>query len=163
MPPCYVYLPYHIVVVVRLFTTKTDAKTQCILLFQWKEVEVLTHWGRVKMNTIFQTTFSNALSWIRMYRFQFRFHWFVPPRVQWTIFQQSTRWWLGAELTSHYLNQLWINYYHIYASPGLKELRCKTYRKLNQTLRNDSDEAEQYTRIIIQVLAFYIESYWYGE
>ena len=35
----------------------------------------LTHWGRDKMASIFQMTFSNALSWMKMYKFQLIFHW----------------------------------------------------------------------------------------
>ena len=33
----------------------------------------LTHWGRDKMEDIFQTTFSNAFSWMKMH--ELRFHW----------------------------------------------------------------------------------------
>ena len=36
---------------------------------------VLTHWGRDKMATIFQTTFSNTFSWMKMFDFCSRFHW----------------------------------------------------------------------------------------
>ena len=28
-----------------------------------------THWGRDKMDAIFQTTFSNEISWMKMYEF----------------------------------------------------------------------------------------------
>ena len=51
----------------------------------------LTHWGRDKMAAIFQMTFSNAFSWMKMYEFRSRFHWSLFLRVQWTIFQ------LGSE------------------------------------------------------------------
>ena len=51
----------------------------------------LTHWDRDKMATIFQTTFSNAFSWMKMYRFQFRIHSSLFPRVQLTIFQHWFR------------------------------------------------------------------------
>ena len=34
----------------------------------------LTHWGRDKMAAIFQTTFSNVFSWMKMYEFQLKFH-----------------------------------------------------------------------------------------
>ena len=33
----------------------------------------LTHWGQDKMAAIFQTTLSNAFSWMKMYKFRFRF------------------------------------------------------------------------------------------
>ena len=34
----------------------------------------LTHWARDKMAAIFQTIFSNALSWMKTYQFRLRFH-----------------------------------------------------------------------------------------
>ena len=42
----------------------------------------LTHRGRDKMAAIFQKTFSNAFSWMKMYKFRLRFHClkFVPNR-----------------------------------------------------------------------------------
>ena len=42
----------------------------------------LTHWVRDKMAAIFQTTFSHAFSWMKMYKFRLRFHWSLFPRVQ---------------------------------------------------------------------------------
>ena len=39
------------------------------------------------INHIFQTTFSNAFCWIKMYKFRLRFHWSLLPGVQLTIFQ----------------------------------------------------------------------------
>ena len=51
----------------------------------------LTHWGRDKMADIFQTTFSNAVSWMKMYKFRLRFDWSLFPRVQLTIFQHWFR------------------------------------------------------------------------
>ena len=66
----------------------------------------LTHWGRDKMGAIFQTTFSNAFSWMKMFEFRFKFHWSLFPRVQLTILQHWFRLWLGAvQATSHCLNQ----------------------------------------------------------
>ena len=47
-------------------------------------VAALTHWGRNKMAAIFQTTFSNAFSWMKMFRF--RLLWRLFQRVQLTIF-----------------------------------------------------------------------------
>ena len=44
----------------------------------------LTHCGQDKMDTIFQTSFSNAFSWMKMYKFWLRFHWSLFPRVQLT-------------------------------------------------------------------------------
>ena len=40
----------------------------------YQSVLVLTHWGRDKMATIFQTAFSSAFSWMKMYEFRLRFH-----------------------------------------------------------------------------------------
>ena len=83
----------------------------------------VTHWGRNKMAAIFQTTFWNAFSWMKIYQFRWRFHWNLFPRVQLTIFQHWFRQWLGAgQATSHYLNQWWLVYWRIYASLGLNEL-----------------------------------------
>ena len=36
---------------------------------------MLTRWGWDKMAAIYQTTFSNAFSWMKMYKFRLRFHW----------------------------------------------------------------------------------------
>ena len=84
----------------------------------------LTHWGRGKMTAIFQTTSSNAFSWMKVYEFRSRFHWSWFLRVQLTIFQHWFRNWLGADqATSHFLNQCWFVYWRIYASLGLNELR----------------------------------------
>ena len=49
--------------------------------------EKLTHWGRDKMPAIFQTTFSDAFSWMKMYEFWLRFHW----RLFLTTFQHWFR------------------------------------------------------------------------
>ena len=45
----------------------------------------LTHWGRDKIDDIFQTTFSNAFLWMKMYEFRLRFHWRLFLRFQLTI------------------------------------------------------------------------------
>ena len=50
-----------------------------------------THWGRDKMAAIFQTTFSNAFPWMKMYEFRSKFHWILFPGVQLTIFQHWFR------------------------------------------------------------------------
>ena len=55
------------------------------------EWSTLTQWGRDKMAAIFQTTFSNAFSWMKMFKFQLRFHWSLFQRVQLTIFQLCLR------------------------------------------------------------------------
>ena len=86
---------------------------------------ISTNWGRYKLAAIYHTTFSNAFSWLKMYKFRLRFHWNLFPRVQLTLFQHWCRLWLGAgQATSHCLNQCWLVYWCIYASLGLNELRC---------------------------------------
>ena len=63
-----------------------------------------------QMPAIFQTTFSNAFSWMKMFEFRLTFHWILFPGVKLTIFQHWFRLWLGAvQATSHYLNQWWLN------------------------------------------------------
>ena len=78
-----------------------------ILLSNWS-FNGLNHWGRDKIDAILPTTFSNAISWMKMFEFRLKFHWSLFLKVQLTIFQHWFRRWLGAEqATSHYLNQWW--------------------------------------------------------
>ena len=51
----------------------------------------LTYWCPDKMAAIFQKTFSNAFSWIKIYEFWLRFHWSLFPMVQLTIFHHWFR------------------------------------------------------------------------
>ena len=53
--------------------------------------QLLTHWGWDKMAVIFQTTFSNAFSRMKIYGFRLRFHWSLFARVQITIFPASVQ------------------------------------------------------------------------
>ena len=88
-----------------------------------KPRKMLTHWDRDKMAAIFQTTFSNAFSWMKMCKFWLRFLWGLFTRVQLTILQHWFRKWLGAvQATSHYLNQWWLVCWRIYGSLGLNVL-----------------------------------------
>ena len=85
------------------------------------EFKVLTHWGQDKMAAIFQTRFSNAFSWMKMFEFLLKFHSSLFPRVQLTVFQHWFRQWLGADqATSHYLHQWWLDFWRIYASLSLQ-------------------------------------------
>ena len=61
---------------------------QCkgIPIMKMRQSDLLTHWGRDKMATIFQATFSNAFAWIKIYDLRLRFHWSLFSRVQLTIF-----------------------------------------------------------------------------
>ena len=56
----------------------------------------LTRWDRDKMAVIFQRTFSNAFSWMKMIEFRLEFHWSWLLGVQLTIFQQWFAQWLGT-------------------------------------------------------------------
>ena len=86
-------------------------------------VHKLSHWGWDKMAAIFQTTFSIAFSWMKMYEFGIIFHWSLLLRVKLTIFQHWFRIWCGADqATSHYLKQWWLLYWSIYESLDLNEL-----------------------------------------
>ena len=108
----------------RIYSTLLQAMACCLT--------ALSHYlHKTNVNTLrprqngchWQTTFSNAFSWMKIYEFRLRFHWNLFLRVQLTIFQHWFRWWLGADqAASHYLNQWWLDYRCIYASPGLNEL-----------------------------------------
>ena len=52
---------------------------------------IKTHWGPVKIAAIFQTTFPDAFSWMKMFKFRLKFHWRLFPRVELTIFQHWFR------------------------------------------------------------------------
>ena len=87
-------------------------------------------WGWDKMAAIFQKTFSNTFSWMKIYEFQLRFHWSLFLRVKLTIFKHWFRLWLGADqATSHHLNQWRSLYWCIYVSLGLNDLR-QDYKRL---------------------------------
>ena len=71
-------------------------------------LNVLTHGGRDKMGTIFETTFSNGFSCMKMYEFRLRFQLSLFCRVPIIISEHWFSWWLGAkQVTIHYLNQYW--------------------------------------------------------
>ena len=57
----------------------------------WDKLHQITHWGRDKMAAIFQTTFSNAFSWIKMYELWLKFHWSLFLWVQLAMFQHWFR------------------------------------------------------------------------
>ena len=75
---------------------KTSLSCKIYMTFQHKypwstDMENLTHWGRDKMAAIFQTTFSNGFSLMKMYEFRLTFHWSLFLGVQLTIFQHWFR------------------------------------------------------------------------
>ena len=51
----------------------------------------VSHWGWDEMAANFLMTFSNAFSWMKIYKFQLRFHWSLFRKVQLTIFEHSFR------------------------------------------------------------------------
>ena len=61
--------------------------SQSVTMEYYHKAKPLTHWGRDEMAAIFQTTFSNAFSWMKMFEFRLRFHWILFPGVQLTIFK----------------------------------------------------------------------------
>ena len=67
--------------------------SDCLIHDAWRcdSLSQLTHWGREKIAAIFQTTFSNAFSSVKMYEFPIRFHWGLFPIAKLTIFQHWFR------------------------------------------------------------------------
>ena len=59
--------------------------------FFYSHPSSLTHWGRDKMAAIFQTTFPNEFSWLKMYEYRVKFHWSLFLRVQLIISQHWFR------------------------------------------------------------------------
>ena len=51
----------------------------------------ITHWGRDEMDAIWQTTFSSAFSWMKMFEFRLKLHWSLFLMVQLTIFHHWFR------------------------------------------------------------------------
>ena len=49
------------------------------------QLSPFTHWGWGKMASIFQTSFSDAISWMKMHKFRLRFHWSLL-RFHWSLF-----------------------------------------------------------------------------
>ena len=84
-----------------------DVKLHISLIFPWG-CDELTHLPWTKWPTSWQTTISDAFSWMTMIEFWFEFHWSLFPGAQLTINQHLFRKWLVAEqATSHYLKQCW--------------------------------------------------------
>ena len=93
---------------------------------------ILTHWNRHKMTAIFQTTFSNAFSWMKTCEFRLKCHWSLFLRVQLTLFQHCFIQLLGADqATNHYLNQWRFIYWRIYASVLSQHVQCIFQTSLN--------------------------------
>ena len=90
-------------------TLVTEVLTQFSCNIPFPVPEGLTHWVRDKMAAIIQTAFSYEFSWMKMYKFQLRFHWSVFPRVQQQYSTIGSDNGFGAvQVTSHYLDQWWL-------------------------------------------------------
>ena len=61
--------------------------------YQWKDVQkhIVWHIAAETHCRHLHTTFSNAFSWMKLYKFRLTFHWSLFPRVQSTIFQHWFR------------------------------------------------------------------------
>ena len=80
----------------QIMTKHNKSKPHCLILSTIFGVDCLinpadAHWGRDKMDAIWQTTFSNEFSWMKIYEFRLKFHWSLFLRVQWTISQHWFR------------------------------------------------------------------------
>ena len=60
-----------------------------------------------KIAANFLTTIPNAFSWMKVYKFQLRFHWSLFLRVKLTISQHWFSNIVALSAMSHYLNQWW--------------------------------------------------------
>ena len=60
----------------------TEESVNTCWVYNAKNVTEISHWGQDKMATVYQTTFSNAFSWMKRYEFRLRFHWSWFLRVQ---------------------------------------------------------------------------------
>ena len=95
-----------------LFLSNVEHLQECLLFWNWLSLQyaspwmnfclfvlllvhfrnnILTHWGRDKMDAISQTTFWSEFSWMKMFEFRLKFHWSLFLRVQLTIFQHWFR------------------------------------------------------------------------
>ena len=97
----HVYLTSQITILVVVWLAVTNIEIGFIMGHHW-----LIHWDRYQTASILQTTFSKALSWMKMFEFHLRFHWSLSLGVQLRMFQHWFRYWLSADhATNHYLNQ----------------------------------------------------------
>ena len=88
----------------------------------------LTHWGRDNMAAIFQMTFSNAFSWMKMYELRLRFHWSLFLSVPLTISHIDSD---NGLAPTRWQAIIWTNdgivYWCIYASLCLNELMLQMH------------------------------------
>ena len=87
----------------------------------WRLVNFGSDWGRDKMATIFQTTFSKGFSWMKIYEFQYKFHWSLflcAGQIAWC--------WSGNKPLSEPMVVILLM--HIYTSLGLNELNWRALK-----------------------------------
>ena len=82
----------------------------------------LTHWGQDKMAAIFQMTFWNGFSWMKMYELRLKISLKFVPRGPINIIPVLVQI-MACRLTDTKLNQWWSAYWRIYVSIGLNELK----------------------------------------
>ena len=124
-PKCWIWY-----LLLKMFSSPALGKIDLIDIGLVTFILWLIHWGQYQMAANFLRTISNAFL-MKIYEFPLRFHRSLFPRVQLTIFHHWLRLWLGAgQATSHYLNQWWLVYWHIYPSLGLNDLTMSFTVKL---------------------------------
>ena len=81
------------ITVIMMFYLKHMASETLLLCYYLKGHSETrsTLWGRDEIDAILQTTVSRTFSWMKIYRFQIKFHWGLFPRVQLPIFQHWFR------------------------------------------------------------------------
>ena len=60
--------------------TDHESFVRCTLVCWYYRQSTLAHWCQDKMAAVFQTTLSNAFSWMKMLLFWLKFHWSLLPR-----------------------------------------------------------------------------------
>ena len=98
----------------------------------------LTHRDLNKMASILQTKFSNAICWMKIMIFWFKFLQIFSPRAQSTIKKNTVLNHILAwawQATSHYLHKWWPNLLtHIYASLSIDELKWWSMSYLSSSI-----------------------------
>ena len=84
-------------------------------------VVFITHWGRDKMAAIFQTTFLNGFSWMKMYEFRWMMMVRLPTHIcitppQWQLGHHRWYWrlllWQGIMANLHFQCPLWLHHWN---------------------------------------------------
>ena len=83
---CQKLLVWNMVVFLPITVLFADGLTPCVVMISVRRLlarfgpRISTHWGRVKIGALFQTTFSNAFPWMELYGYRLKFYLykFVP-------------------------------------------------------------------------------------